>query len=171
MLTDTLDNGTLITYIITVAPLATPLDQETATARAKTIGGLVGLTDLWDVFQAPPPDGVWRASFVQKWDGIPVTATSTVLDLRPDGTVDQFHRETGPRAAKPAKPITKAQALRAVPHMKVTNAELRWDMAGTEEYHLVWFLQDVGTGGGPDWGSAAWIDAGTGKVLQTASVS
>ncbi len=169
-LTDVLDDGTTTTYIIKVLPVATPLDETTATARAREIGGLVGLTEMFDIYQ-DPTDWTWRAHFVQEWDGIPVVSGSVELDIRPDGTVDRFYRETGPRAARPSKLITKAQAERAVPRMKVDDAQLQWDRAGTEEYHVVWFLRHTGIGGGPDWGGAAWIDAGTGKILQMASVS
>ena len=161
---------TLILYDIAVEPLAIPLDTQTATARAKQIGALVGLTDMTSIYQDPTPDWTWRAHFAQSWDGIPVADNSIELDLNPDGTVDRFLRYIGPRAPKPNKLITRAQAERAVPHATVSRADLEWDTAGTDEYHVVWVLTLNGSTV-VEWGGAAWIDAGTGEVLQTSAIS
>ena len=159
---------TQISYGIAVAPSATPLDEQTAPVRAKQIGALVGLTDIADINQSPTLDGTWIAHFAQEWDGIAVADSSIELDMNPDGTVDRFYCEIGPRAPKPAKLITKAQAEGAVPEAKVSSAQLEWDRAGTDVYHVVWFLR-IGEPGA-DTG-AVWVDAGTGKVLDAAAVS
>jgi hypothetical protein len=166
VLVNTTTTDTTVTYEIAVAPASEPIDDVTATARAKKIGALVGFGDPTFVYQ-DPSDATWKATWSQTFDGTPVEG-GVLLQMNADGTVAQFYKEIGPRAPKPAKLITRAQAETAA-GAKSNDARIEWSRAGTSIYHLIWWLH-FGTND-PLNDCFADVDAGTGVVLQHGCVS
>jgi hypothetical protein len=168
VLVDTTTTDTRVTYEIAVAPVSEPLDESAATALANKIGALVGFGQPNFVYQ--DSDGGWNATWSQTFDGYPVEGVVS-LQMNDDGTVEQFYKETGPRAPKPIKLITRAQAERAA-FGKSNAAKIEWDYAGTDSYHLVWRLDygvnDPAAGKYPCFSD---VDAGSGAVLQTGCIS
>jgi hypothetical protein len=136
---------------------------------AKKIGALVGFGKPIFVYSSPA-DGTWIATWSQTFDGYPAEG-GVLLQINADGTVAQFYKEVGPRAPKPAKLITRAQAESAA-RGKSNAAKIEWDKAGTDSYHLVWWLDygvnDPAAGKYPCFSE---VDAGTGAVLQTGCIS
>jgi hypothetical protein len=129
VLVDTTTTDTRVTYEIAVAPVTAPLDESTATALAKKIGALVGFGKPLFVYSSPA-DGTWAATWSQTFDGYPVEG-GVLLQINADGTVAQFFKEIGPRAPKPAKLITRAQAESAAGG-KSNSAKIEWGKAGTD---------------------------------------
>ena len=136
---------------------------------AKKIGALVGLGNPIFVYSSPA-DGTWNATWSQTLDGYPVEG-GVLLQINADGTVAQFFKEIGPRAPKPAKLITRAQAESAI-GSKSNAAKIEWEKAGTDSYHLVWRL-DYGVNDPAEGKYPCFlaVDAGTGVLLETACVS
>lgn len=169
VLVDTTTTDTRVTYEIAVAPVSAPLDESTATALANKIGALVGFGKPIFVYSSPA-DGTWAANWSQTLDGYPVEG-GVLLQINADGTVAQFFKEIGPRAPKPAKLISRAQAESAV-GSKSNAAKIEWDKAGTDSYHLVWRLDyGVNDPAADKYPCVLSVDAGTGVLLQTACVS
>jgi hypothetical protein len=168
---------TEIVYEISVAPLPTPTDRASIEARAEKIGGLVGLGKpraLYNPFDDPDE---WRASWDSSIDGIPVDPAydALLLEMRADGTARSFVQTIGPLEPKPARTLTKAQALEAAGLSRAPEVmELVWTFkpGGSDTMRLAWYLSSPNVQpDGESWPCVLYLDAGTGEELMAGCVS
>jgi hypothetical protein len=164
-----------IVYQIAIASATKPMDQADAEARVAAIGLATGLGTPSAVWK-DQVGGLWRAMWPGSIQGVPVDGSIADLELYPDGTVRSLIQTTGPLAPRPAKTLTKNQAIAASQSARRPDeATLVWSYVGSEdattlrlEWRLTWTNEQPD---GAQWPCSEWLDAGTGTVLQTACVS
>jgi hypothetical protein len=170
----TTTTDTTVTYEIAVAPLPEPLDEASATARAEEIGALVGLGKPMAVWQLMG-SGDWQCQWPASIDGLPIDPhfPAILLEMDANGGVVRFYRIVGPSEPKPAHMVTRSQAVKAAGGAP-DSAQLVWarEPSGSESFRVVWRLDYENLqSDGERWPCVVFVDAGSGKVIETACIS
>lgn len=127
----------------------------------------------------------WKAQWDRRIDGIRAAGDGTWVSITADGGFAAYGYSESPTAPKPARTITKAQALAKAPYCKngtengktgTCTIDMVWHAPYVEgqkpPLRLCWYLQYSWTDIDEDSGAVGvWLDAGTGEEVDSRATS
>ncbi|HEX7492524.1 MAG TPA: hypothetical protein VF337_12555 [Candidatus Limnocylindrales bacterium] len=128
----------------------------------------------------------WRAHWSRMLDGFPVPSDGTIVIIMQDGAFQSYSYTEAPSAPAPTTRITQAQAVAKTGRCRnITNGpngliesctvNLEWHASQAEQSSLLqlcWRITTAWNDNDQNQGGAAlWLDAGTGEVVDSASIS